>query len=66
MLAHLLSGKPSGVLENVEAPLGCALVGSSAFANRPHAISSHARAVPVGKNYPANFQCHHLVMCVGT
>lgn len=65
MLAYLISGKPSLVLKKVEASLGCPLISSSSFPDRDHAISSHVRTVPVSKNYPANFQCHHLVMCVG-
>jgi hypothetical protein len=62
MVGYLLQGTESDTLIEIETRLGCPLASVPAFANRPCAVSNHARQVPIGKPYPANFDCHHLIM----
>jgi hypothetical protein len=62
MLGYLLSGSAADALANIEAKLGCMLEPIPAFVGRPHRMSSHRRAVPVGKIYPADFRCYHLIL----
>lgn len=62
MLGYLLSEEAEDALLNIGTSLGCALKAVPAFPSRPHRVSEHHRVVPVGKNYPADFHCYHLVL----
>ncbi len=62
MLGYLLSGAPDAALANIAAVLNARLVTSRHFQGRHHRTSSHCRQVPVGKSYPREFLCHHLIM----
>jgi hypothetical protein len=62
MLGYLLTGSASATFEGIAIRLGCILEPTAAFADRPHRVSSHQRVVPGGKNYPVDFQCHHLIL----
>lgn len=62
MLAYLLSGSAAEALSRISKKLGCSLKSVAEFPARPHRTSTHTRTVPVGKAYPARFECHHLVL----
>lgn len=62
MLGYLLSGTASGALDQIAKKLGCSLDTVKEFPSRPHRFSKHRRIVPVGKAYPADFECHHLIL----
>ncbi|WP_377828410.1 hypothetical protein ACFKHW_32070 [Bradyrhizobium lupini] len=62
MVGYLLTGLAVDALTAIEKSLGCALNTVPAFASRPHRASSHKRTVPIGKSYPINFRCHHLIL----
>jgi hypothetical protein len=64
MIGYLLSGTPSRAFENISKKVPCTLVINPAFRERPHMMSDHVRNVPQGKNYPAKFRCHHLLLCL--
>ena len=61
MLGYLLSGEPSKMFSNIETKLPCALHDHPVFPNRNHKISEHRRMVQMGKAYPENFRCHHMI-----
>lgn len=62
MLGFLLSGNPIETLARIATKLGCTLEVVKEFPLRPHRVSSHHRSVPAGKTYPADFECHHLIL----
>jgi len=62
MLGYLLSGSSADALQNIALKLGCRVDAVPSFSTRAHGISNHRRTVPVGKKYPADFGCHHLVL----
>jgi len=62
MLGYLLQGSAESALHNIATQLHCTLAPLTAFAPRPCAVSTHSRTVPVGKPYPAAFDCHHVVL----
>ena len=62
MLGYLLSGTPGDALNGIEVKLGVKLEAVAAFPVRPHRVSHHDRTVPQGKQYPAEFNCHHLIL----
>ncbi len=62
MIAYLMAGEPDTFLTNVAARLGLPLAQAATSVARPHRTSMHSRTVPTGKNYPAQFTCHHFVM----
>lgn len=62
MLGYLLAGVPENVFDNIENNLPCSLDNHPDFGSYDHKTSDHIRSVPVGKTYPANFRCHHLIM----
>jgi hypothetical protein len=64
MLAYLLAGRGSRVLEEISVKLELPLRGHETFPLRDHGISEHTRLVPLGKEYVAEFRCHHLVMAM--
>jgi hypothetical protein len=62
MLGYLLSGSPSDALSRIEKGLGCTFQTNNSFPHRPHRTSDHRRQVPIGKAYPTDFRCHHLIL----
>lgn len=62
MLGYLFSGNPNKAFSNIEAKVPCTLSHHPQFPNRDHKISNHKRKVPRGKEYPADFCCHHLIL----
>lgn len=62
MLGYLLSGEPVDAFNNIAAKLPCTLNDRPAVSVRAHKISRHSRSVPLGKTYPQNFCCHHLIL----
>ena len=69
MLGYLKSGDPETVTKHIAKRMGCTLeavkytLGSDGIiSSRCHKTSDHVRVVPAGKDYPANFRLHHLIM----
>lgn len=62
MLGYLLSGKAVDALDQIAKKLGCTLDAVEEFPSRPHRFSIHRRIVPMGRNYPLDFECHHLIL----
>jgi len=62
MLGYLFSGTSAKVFSNIEAKVPCTLSHHPQFSARNHKISAHQRTVPAGKQYPASFRCHHLIL----
>lgn len=61
MLGYLLSGEPAQVISNLGKKLQKVLRLVNGQEGRPHRASDHMRTVPKGKQYPATFECHHLI-----
>lgn len=64
MLGYLITGDAEAVLSHVAAALGCALRKHTYFGKRPHRLSDHTRANRPHRNSPAEFVCHHLILCL--
>lgn len=63
MLGYLLSGDTSEALDGIGKKLGCTLHPvSGSSATRAHRMSYHVRTAPLGKPYPLDFICHHLML----
>jgi hypothetical protein len=62
MLGYLLKGEPQKAFDNIEKSLEGVLSNHPDFPNREHRTSDHQRKVPLDKNYPSNFRCHHLLL----
>jgi hypothetical protein len=62
MLGYLLSGTPVEAFTNIAAKMPCTLEEHPQFRTRAHRTSRHRRTVPAGKEYPADFFCHHLIL----
>ena len=62
MLGYLMAGEPAKVFENIAIKTPCVLSDHPDFGSQAHKTSDHIRLVPVGKLYPVNFRCHHLIM----
>jgi hypothetical protein len=61
MVGYLLSGTTADAFKNIEQKVPCTLENHPKFGARAHRISHHSRTVPLGKCYPAEFLCHHLM-----
>lgn len=61
MLGFLVKGSPENTIRAIEKKLSIKTVIVQDFANRPHRLSIHDRAVPSLKKYPDRFTLHHLV-----
>lgn len=61
MLGYLFSGQSSQAFKNIANTVPCTLSDYPDFSNRDHKTSEHQRQVPVGKKYPSDFCCHHLI-----
>jgi hypothetical protein len=62
MMGYLLSGATDDAFKNIEQKVPCTLTTHPKFGTRAHRISRHDRTVPLGKSYPADFLCHHLML----
>jgi hypothetical protein len=62
VIGYLLAGSPDEVFHEIAHRLKKRLTVHPAFGARPHRCSRHRRTVPVGKDYPSDYLCHHLVM----
>lgn len=62
MLGYLLKGSAKKAFDNIAATVPCTLSDYPDCAGRDHRISDHDRVVPVDKQYPAKFRCHHLLL----
>jgi hypothetical protein len=62
MLGYLFSGEPSRAFRRIEVSVRRPLSHHPQFPNRDHKKSHHRRSVPSGRQYPANFCCHHLIL----
>jgi hypothetical protein len=61
MLGYLLSGDCDKAFANIGAKEKWGLKNHPDFPNSAHKVSNHKRRIPKGKNYPIEFQCHHLL-----
>lgn len=64
MLGYLATGDAETLLSNVNIALGNTLRSHTDFADRPHKLSDHARVTLPHANSPADFVCHHLILCL--
>ncbi|MGA2175770.1 MAG: hypothetical protein ABSH38_12400 [Verrucomicrobiota bacterium] len=62
MLGYLLSGTSADTFNNIAVKISCKLENHPSFTTRSHKTSRHRRQVPVGKTYPPDFLCHHLIL----
>ncbi len=62
MLGYLKSGSPETVVQHIAKRVGVHLADYNAFPAQCHKTSDHHRPVPAGKDYPAEFRLHHLIM----
>ena len=62
MLGYMKSGSPEVVVQHIARRMGVALATYNAFPAHCHKTSDHWRPVPAGKDYPAEFRLHHLIM----
>ncbi len=61
VLGYLISGDPNTAFANIAAKVPCTLSHHPFFPNRNHKTSDHRRTVPLDKQYPIEFRCHHLL-----
>ena len=61
MLGYLLSGIPERALDSIVRKGGWELAHHQHFLDRHHRTSDHRRTVPLGKPYPVEFRCHHMI-----
>ena len=66
MIGYLKSGDAETVIANIAMFMGCTLMPCSQFPGRCHKTSDHRRTIPVGKDYPVAFRCHHLILPLST
>lgn len=64
MLGYLVSGDAETVLSHINDDLGIALRNHPHFRERPHKLSGHTRINLPHPNSPADFVCHHLILCL--
>ncbi|WP_286391175.1 hypothetical protein [Pseudanabaena mucicola] len=62
MLGYCLGNNSQETFNNISTALPCNLSDHPNFMDRDHKISDHQRNVPVGKTYPVEFRCHHLLL----
>lgn len=62
MLGYLLKGNADDAFASIAKKLACVLHAVPEHAKKKNRVSSHFRAVPSGKTYPAAFSCYHLIM----
>lgn len=62
MLGYLLTGEPDDTFVTIAEKLSCTLKPVVEHLTKPNRLSHHQRTVPVGKSYPADFDCYHLIL----
>lgn len=62
MIGYLKSGDSEIAAANISGRLGHPFSPHIPFPSRCHKVSDHQRIVPAGKNYPAGFRCHHMIL----
>ena len=62
MLGYLLKGNSRQAFDNISQRTPCQLCDHPDFLEREHKTSGHRRTVPVGKPFPCDFLCHHLIL----
>ena len=62
MLGYLLTGNPNDVFGAIAQKLDCTLEPVSEYPDNPNRLSQHKREVPVGKQYPLDFDCYHMIL----
>lgn len=66
MLGYLLRGSPEKTFGNIERAMACQLPRHPTFGIRHHRISDHFRNLTRADFVSGPFQCHHLIMEMGT
>ena len=61
MLGYMLRGDSQVAFHNIENKGNWKLNKHPQFPERDHRTSDHNRKIPEGKDYPADFRCHHLL-----
>jgi hypothetical protein len=64
MLGYLVTGDAETVLSHIGDALGSALRNHPHFEQRPHKLSNHTKTNLPHPNSPADFVCHHLILCL--
>lgn len=62
MLGFLLDGSPDDAFKKITEKLECSLETITTISSRPNRVSRHSRTVPIGKSYPSEFECYHLML----
>lgn len=62
MLGYLLANDSAEALNAIGIALGCTLEPLADHLDKPARLSRHDRKIPVGKSYPARFECYHLIL----
>jgi hypothetical protein len=62
MAGYVLSGDAAQLFADIADVLGVPLLSLPKSSWKNHRISDHVRQVPAGRQYPARFRCHHLMM----
>ena len=62
MLGYLLTGTPDDSFVEIAKKLGCTLELVAEHPTKPNRLSQHKRNVPVGKPYPDEFDCYHMIL----
>lgn len=62
MLGYLLIGKPDDVFSEIAKKLDCILKPVPEYPSKPNRFSKHKRNVPIGKLYPSEFECYHMIL----
>jgi len=62
MLGYLLTGSAKDALIKIGVKLNTTLDQVVDFLDKPHRASAHKRNVPLGKPYPVDFKCHHMIL----
>lgn len=64
MLGYLVTGDAEIALSHINENLGTGLRNHPHFSRRPHRLSDHTRTNLPHPNSPADFICHHLILCL--
>ena len=62
MLGYLLAGDSADALSAIGTALGCTLERLADHLDKLASLSRHDWTVPVGRSYPASFECYHLIL----
>ena len=62
MLGYLLTGDADDAFAAIAEKLSCTLKPIAEHSTKPNRLAQHRRTVPVGKTYPAEFDCYHVIL----